>query len=116
MRKIILAIVAVLILTGSAWAVDTTLTSPLVITAPATIMKQYSFTIIPSENKVRALMNFVDASGNLVQTRECEFKDAAIVDAVITANKVDKKYVKVLSNLIQTKCKTVMGLSGEDVE
>lgn len=93
MKRIILAVAISLILTGSAFAVDTTLTSPLVITNPATIMKQFSFTIIPSENKVRAMMNFVDASDNTVQSRECEFVDSAVTNAKYPATSTDPSYV-----------------------
>ena len=114
MRNVTLAIMAVLIMAGSAWAIDTALTSPLVIVEPAITMRQFSFTIIPSQNQVRAEMQFLDASGEVVKTRECEFVASIVTNAVIAEDKVGQKYIDVLMQAIHNKCKDNWSISGED--
>ncbi len=117
MKKIILVLVILGLMITPVWAVETTLTTPLVITEPATKMIQYSFTVIPSENKVRAEMQWKDASGNLLTfpcKAECEFTDPAVTNAVIASGKVGQKYIDVMAAFIQTKCKGLWNITGTD--
>lgn len=116
MKTILIVALSILILTASvAMATDlTTLTAPLTITNPATTMKQYSFTIIPSENRVVATMQFKDVDGNTVSEKECTFIDPAVAGANIGAGKVGQKYIDVMAGFIQTKCKGLWGLTGTD--
>lgn len=115
-RQLILIIMAVSILSIATMveAIDTTLTSPITILSPATKIRQTNFTIIPSENKVRTQISFLDANGQEVQTKECEFTDPAVTNAVITSVKVGQKYIDVLQQAIQNKCKGLWNITGTD--
>lgn len=115
MNKIILSLVFLGLMLTPVLAVETVLDTPLVITAPATKMIQYSFTIIPSENKVRASMQWRDASDNpIAYEKECEFVDPAVTNALITTGKIGQKYIDVMAGFIQTKCKGLWNLTGTD--
>lgn len=117
MKRLILSLVFLSLMVTPLWAIETILQTPLAVVESqiATKMIQYSFTVIPSENTVRASMQWKDASGNpIAYSKECEFVDPAVTNAVITSGKVGQKYIDVMAGFIQTKCKGLWNITGID--
>ena len=118
MKKLILAVIVALAIPLTAQAqtfVDTTLTTPLVVTAPATVLRQYSFHWNPTDFTVQ--YNLLDSTGAIVEQRTCVLDGEDFTtgdDAKVLAGAVGKTYKSVIAAYLQGKCKGKWSLTGTE--
>lgn len=118
MKKIFIATLMAMMFSVPALAqtfTDTTLSAPLQVTAPATVLRQYSFHWLPDSFVVD--YNLIAADGTIVEQRTCTLTgdDFTAGDAAkVLAGAVGKTYKSVIAGYLQGKCKTKWSLTGTE--